>query len=148
MPLVEQVSAEMKSAMKARDKVRLGALRGMRAAFIEALKADGAETLPDEQCLGILRRLAKQRRESIEAFDKGNRPELAAEERAELAVIEEFLPSLADAAQTRIWVEAAIASTGASAMSDMGKVMGVLMKGHKDELDGKLANTLVRELLG
>jgi len=148
MSLVETVSAELKTAMRARDKSRVAALRGIRAAFIEAMKKDGSDTLSDEVVQPILRRLAKQRRESIEAYDKGGRPELAAEERSELAVIEAFLPQQADEAQTRAWVEAAIAQTGAAAMSDMGKVMGILMKNHRDTLDGKLANTIVRELLG
>ncbi len=148
MSLVETVSEELKTAMRARDKPRVAALRGIRAAFIEAMKKDGSDTLSDEVVQPILRRLAKQRRESIEAFDKGGRPELAAEERSELTVIEAFLPQQADEAQTRKWVEAAIAQTGAAAMSDMGKVMGILMKNHRDTLDGKLANTIVRELLG
>ncbi|MEZ4317418.1 MAG: GatB/YqeY domain-containing protein [Myxococcota bacterium] len=148
MSLVETVSEELKNAMRARDKVRTQGLRNIRAAFIEALKEDGAESLPDAKAEEILRKLAKQRKESIEAYEGGGRPELADEERAELAVIEAFLPQLADEAQTRAWVEAAIAKTGASAPSDMGKVMGLLMKDHKAVLDGKLANQIVRELLG
>ena len=147
MSLVDQVSAELKTAMRARDKVRIAGLRGIRAAFIEALKADGSETLADEAALTILRRLAKQRRESIDAYTEGGRPELAEDEQAELAVIEGFLPQLADEAQTRAWVDEAIAKTGASAMSDMGKVMGLLMGAHRDVLDGKLANQIVRERL-
>lgn len=148
MSLVDQVSSDLKTAMRARDKVRVAGLRGIRAAFIEAMKADGSETLSEEAAMTILRRLAKQRTESIEAYTKGDRPELAEEERGELAVINAFLPQQADAAQTRAWVEAAIAKTGASSMSDMGKVMGILMGQHRDVLDGKLANTIVRELLG
>ncbi len=147
MSLVEQVSAELKTAMKARDKVRVAGLRGIRAAFIEALKADGSDSLADDDALTILRRLAKQRRESITAYEEGGRPELAADEKAELAVIEGFLPQQADEAQTRAWVDEAIARTGASGMSDMGKVMGVLMGAHRDVLDGKLANQIVREKL-
>jgi uncharacterized protein YqeY len=148
MGLVETVSEELKTAMRARDKARVAGLRGIRAAFIEAMKEDGSETLADEAAMTILRRLAKQRRESIEAYDNGGRPELAAEERSELEVIEGFLPQMAGEAQTREWVAAAIAKTGASSMSDMGKVMGVLMGAHKGVLDGKLANQIVRELLG
>ncbi|MCB9677198.1 MAG: GatB/YqeY domain-containing protein [Alphaproteobacteria bacterium] len=148
MGLVETVSSQLKDAMKARDKDRVNGLRGIRAAFIEALKEDGSETLPDEKAMTILRRLAKQRKESIEAYDAGGRPELAEAERAELAVIEGFLPQVADEATTREWVAAAIAQTGASAPADMGKVMGALMKAHQGVLDGKLANRIVRELLG
>ena len=148
MAIIEDVSSQMKDAMKARDKVRLGALRGIRAGLIEAMKADGSETVSDEAAIALLRKLAKQRVESIEAYDKGGRDELAAQERAELAVIEAFLPKLADEATTRAWVEAAIAKTGASSMKDMGKVMGALMGAHKGEMDNKLASGIVRELLG
>lgn len=147
LAIIDDVSDQLKEAMKARDKVRTTALRGIRAGLIEAMKADGSSTVSDEAAIALLRRLAKQRLESIEAFDQGGRAELADQERAELAVIDSFLPQLADAATTRGWVEAAIAATGASSMKDMGKVMGALMGAHKDRLDGKLANQLVRELL-
>ena len=95
-----------------------------------------------------MRKLEKQRKESIDAFTRGGREEMAATERAELAVIQEFLPQLADEAQTRRWVEAAIAETGASGPKEMGKVMGALMKAHKADLDGNLAREIVQELLG
>ncbi len=148
MAIIDDVSTQLKEAMKAREKVRTTALRGIRAGLIEAMKADGSDTVSDEAATTLLRRLAKQRQESIEAFEQGGREELAAQEREELAVIEGFLPKLADEATTRGWVEAAIAKTGATEMKDMGKVMGVLMGAHKAELDGKLANGIVRELLG
>jgi hypothetical protein len=148
MALVQKVSDELKAAMKARDKARVAGLRAIRAAFIEALKADGSETLSDDAETTILRRLAKQRRESIEAFEKGGRDELAAGEKAELAIIEGFLPQQADEATTTAWVDAAIAETGASSMKDMGRVMGVLMRDHKAELDAKMANGIVKARLG
>ena len=147
MSLLDDVSSQMKAAMKAQDKGRLSALRGIRAAFIEALKADGRDSLPDEEAVAVMRRLAKQRVDSITEYDKAGRTDLADIERAELAVIEEFLPRLADAATTRTWVADAIAASGATGPGDMGKVMAALMAAHKGELDGKLANTLVRELL-
>lgn len=147
MGLLEQVSEELKAAMRAKDKVRLGALKNMRAAFIEALKEDGSDTLSDDQVVAILRRLAKQRRESITAYAEGGRDDLVEAETAELAVIDGFLPQLADEDTTRAWVTEAIAKTGASAPGDMGKVMGALMAAHRDELDGKLANRIVREQL-
>ncbi len=147
MGIFEQVSQQMKEAMRAKDKERLAGLRGIRAAFIEAMKEDGADDIADEAAITILRRLAKQRRESITAYEEGGRDDLVAEEKAELAVIESFLPSLADEATTRAWVEEAIAKTGASAPGDVGKVMGALMGAHRGELDGGLANRIVRELL-
>ncbi|MDC1295622.1 MAG: GatB/YqeY domain-containing protein [Myxococcota bacterium] len=148
MSIVEEVTAQMKAAMKAKDQSRLSTLRSMRAAFLNEMKRDGSDVVSDEVAEGLMRKLEKQRKESIEAFDKGGRPEMAENERAELAVIQEFLPQLADEAETRGWVEAAIASTGASEKKDMGKVMGALMKDHKAEVDGNIARKLVQELLG
>jgi len=148
MAIYEEISSQIKIAMKARDKVRTQSLRNIRAAFIAGVKESGAERLDDAACQTILRRLAKQRKESIEAYEKGGREDLAAEERAELGVIDAFLPKLADETTTREWVASAITASGASAPKDMGRVMGVLMKNHKAELDGKLANTIVREMLG
>jgi len=147
MPIVAEVSAAIKDAMRARDKQRVSALRNIRAAFIEALKKDGADELPDATAIAVLTRLAKQRRESIDAYTGAGRPELAEAEAAELEVIEHWLPSLADEATTRQWVSEAVASSGATGPSDMGKVMGRLMGAHKAELDGKLASRLVREAL-
>lgn len=147
MSIVDEISNQMKAAMKAQDKARLTALRGIRAGLIEAMKTDGSQTLADEASLAVLRRLAKQRADSAAEYDKAGRADLADTERAELAVIEEFLPRLADEATTRGWVEAAIASTGAAGPADIGKVMGALMAAHRAQLDGKLANKLVRELL-
>jgi uncharacterized protein YqeY len=148
MPIFDEVSQQMTAAMRAKDAPRLAALRGMRAAFQLELKREGAQTLSDDACVIVLRRLAKQRKESIDAFENAQRADRADAERAELAVIETFLPSLADEAQTRSWVEAAIAETGAAAPGDVGRVMGAVMKAHKGEVDGVLAKQLAAELLG
>jgi uncharacterized protein YqeY len=148
MGLVEQVSEQMKQAQKARDAARLAALRNIRAAFLHEMKKDGAETLDDARATAVLRRLAKQREESIEAFLKGGRADRAEAERAEKAVIDGLLPGLADEATTQGWVEAAIAETGASSARDLGKVMGALMKAHKSDVDGKLAREIAARLLG
>ena len=147
MSIFEDVSAQMKAAMKARDAERLKALRGIRAGFITAMKEDGADSLSDEACLNVLRRVAKQRRDSIDSYQQAGRADLAAEEQAELDVIETFLPALADDAQTRKWVEEAIASTGASSMREMGRVMGQVMKDHKGQVDGNRTREIVQELL-
>lgn len=148
MPIADQVTEQMKQAMKAKDERRLAALRSMRSAFLNEMKKDGSTSVSDAVCEGLLRRLEKQRKESIEAFTNAGREELAAAERAELAVIQEFLPQLADEAKTREWVEAAIAQTGAAGAKDVGKVMGALMKAHKGEIDGDLARRLAQERLG
>jgi uncharacterized protein YqeY len=145
--LVETVSARMTEAMKARDAARTGALRNIRAAFQMEMKKDGASTLQDEVAVAVLRRLEKQRRESIEAFEAAGRADRAAEERAELAVIEDLLPRLADEATTRAWVEEAIAAAQATQPGDIGRVMGALMKAHKGEVDGALARKLAGERL-
>ncbi len=148
MGLVEDVSEGMKAAMKARQPERVAALRGIRAAFLNEMKKDGAETLAEDVCIGVLRRLEKQRKESIEAFEQAARADRAEAERAELAVVQEFLPSLADGATTRAWVQAAIDESGAGGPKEMGKVMGALMKAHKGEVDGGLAQKIAKELLG
>jgi len=147
MAIFDDVTDQMKDALRAREKVRLGALRGIRAAFLNELKKDGSERLDDDVCTGILRRLEKQRKESIEAFEGAGRMELAETEKAELVVVSSFLPSLADEATTRGWVEAAIAESGAAAPGDLGKVMGALMKAHKGEVDGNLARKVAQMLL-
>ena len=148
MGRVETVTAQLKDAMKAKDAARLGALRNIRAAFLVEMKKDGAETLDDATSIAVLRRLAKQRQESIDAFTLANRPERVAEEQAELRVIEEFLPRLADETTTRTWVREAIAASGATSAKDLGKAMGALMKAHKGDVDGDLARRLAAELLG
>ena len=147
MSLVDDVSTQLKDALRAKQAHRLAALRSMRAAYVNEMKKDGSETLSDEVCVGLLRRLEKQRKESIEAFESAGRPEQVAAEQAELAVIEEFLPSLADEETTRAWVREAIESTGAASPKDTGHVMGAVMKAHKGEIDGGLAKRLAAELL-
>ena len=147
MAIVDDVTLQMKDAMRAKEKVRLRSLRSMRAAFIEAMKADGADSVADEVAVGILRRLAKQRRESITAYEAGGREDLAVIEAEELVVIEAFLPSLADAATTATWVQAAITKSGAVGPGDMGRVMGALMGAHKGEVDGGMAKDIALRLL-
>ena len=147
MSIADEVTAQIKDAMKAKDERRLAALRSMRTAFLNEMKKDGATSVPDEVAEGLLRKLEKQRKQSIEAFSGAGREEMAEAERAELAVIQSFLPQLADEPTTRAWVEAAIAETGAASPRDMGKVMGALMKAHKGEVDGNLARAIAQELL-
>ena len=147
MSIVEDVSLQMKDAMKARDKARLAALRGMRSALLYEMKKDNSDDLKDEVSISVLRRLEKQRGESIEAFDNAGRGEQADAERAELAVIGKFLPQLADEDTTRKFVEAAIESSGASTAGDLGRVMGAVMKLHKGEVDGNIARKISVELL-
>jgi hypothetical protein len=147
MSIVQDVSGQIKDAMRSKDKVRLNALRSIRSLLLNEMKKDNSEDLADETSIGLLRRLEKQRGESIEAFESAGRDEQVRNERGELAVIREFLPSLADEATTRGYVEEAIASSGASSPGDVGRVMGTLMKAHKGEIDGGLAKKIASELL-
>jgi len=147
MAIFDQVSAQMKDALKAGRKLELQALRSIRAGFLVRMKEDGSETVSDEDCLAILRKLDKQRRESIEAFEGAGRTEQAAAEKAELEIILAFLPKLADEATTRGWVQSAISESGAKSAKDLGRVMGALMKAHKADVDGNLARRIAGELL-
>lgn len=147
MAIFDDVSTQMKDALRAKQATRLAALRSIRAAFLNELKKDNSERLDDETCTALLRRLEKQRKESIEAFEAAGRADRVATEREELAVVQSFLPSLADEATTRAWVADAIAASGAAAPSDAGKVMGALMKAHKGQVDGNLARAIAQELL-
>ncbi len=147
MSIFETVSAQMNEARKAKDETRLGALQQIRAAFLNELKKDNSATLSDEACVTLLRKLEKQRQESIDAFTNVGRSDRADAERAELAVIQTYLPRLADEPTTRRWVEEAIATSGAANQKEIGKVMGALMKAHKGEMDGNVARRIASELL-
>lgn len=147
MGIVDEVSVQLKEAMKSGDTVRRQALRNIRTALLNEMKKDGSKTLSDEVCVEQLRRLAKQRKESIEAFEGAGRTEQAEQERGELAVIESWLPRLADDETIRAWVKAAISETGAAGPGDVGRVMGALMKAHKGEMDGGAAKKIVAEML-
>ena len=149
MPIYDDVNKQLKEAMKAQDKVRMAGLRGIRAGLIEEMKKDAANTtVSDEAALVVLRRLQKQRNDSIEAYEKGGRSDLVAEERGELAVIEGFLPKLADDAAITEWVREAIAAIGATGTGQVGQVVGQVMKAHKGDADGKRVKEIAAQLLG
>ena len=147
MTLIVQINEDMKQALRSRESLRLSTLRSIRAAFLTEMKKDGSDSLSDTACIPLLRRLAKQRKESIEAFSKAGRAEKTEQETQELAIIEQYLPSLADEMTTTLWVKEAIQITGASTAKEIGKVMGQLMKKHKQEIDGGLAKNIVGQLL-
>jgi uncharacterized protein len=140
--IVDEVTAEMKVAMKAKDTVTLQTVRLIRTAFANAAIEDQTDALTDEQAQTVLRKLAKMRQEAIDMYASNGAIDRADAERAELAVIERWLPALADEAQTRIWVKQVIAEVGAG---NPGKIMGALMKSHKAELDGNLTQRIVKE---
>ena len=147
MAIYDDITNEMKAAMRAKDKQRLTAIRNIRSAFINKRKESNADSLTDEQCVAVLRQLAKQRKDSVQSYTAAGRDDLAAAEAAELAVIDAYLPQLADEETTRAWVQEAIAAAGATEARHVGKVMGQLMRAHRGEIDGGLAKRLAAELL-
>ena len=146
----DDIKAATITAMKAGEKDRTAALRQISAKIkdrdIEE-RTSGKDIPDDELVVSVLQKMAKQRRESIEMYVSGGREELAAVERAELAVIEEFLPQMMDEAATKAAIEAIKAETGAAGMKDMGKVMAELKARHGSELDMSKASGLVKEAL-
>lgn len=148
MDLFEKVSADIKTAMLARQKVRLETLRGIKKEFLEAKTAKGAEgTLTDDQAIKILAKMAKQRRETAQIYQEQNRPELADNELAEAAVIEEYLPKALSPEELAAEVKRIISDVGATSMKDMGRVMGVASKALAGKADGKEISNLVKKLL-
>ena len=138
------------AAMKAGEKTRTAALRQISAKIKDRDIEERTSSKPtpdDELVVSVLQKMAKQRRESIEMYVAGGREELAAVERAELAVIEHFLPQMMSEAETIAAIEAIKAETGASTIKDMGTVMGGLKARHGAVLDGKLASGLVKAAL-
>ncbi len=148
MSIAQTVQKQLTEAMKARDVPRVSALRLVRAALVEEAKKKGTE-VDDTKAVAVLRRLRKQRQESADAYQAAGRADLAELELAEAAVIDSFLPQLADRETTQGWVRDAIAATGASSPREFGRAMGALMKAHRGEIDAKLARELLEaELMG
>lgn len=148
MNLFDQISEDIKKAMLARDKVRLEALRGVKKEFLEAKTAkDGDGTLSDEVAIKILQKMVKQRKDSAQIYKDQNRPELAETEVAEVAVIEEYLPTQMSDAELEKAVSAIIAQVGAAGPQDMGKVMGVASKQLAGKAEGRLISEKVKALL-
>ena len=148
MSLYDQISEDIKKAMLAKDKVRLEALRGIKKEFIEAKTAKGATgVLEDAVALKILQKMVKQRKESAEIYQSKGRSELAENELAEAAVIEVYLPKAMSEEELRNALKEIIAETGASAPSDMGKVMGVATKRFAGRADGRMISEQVKLLL-
>ena len=148
MNLFDKVSEDIKKAMLAREKVRLEALRGIKKEFLEAKTAKGAGgELTDDTAIKILVKMVKQRKESAKIYEDNNRPELAENELAEAAVIEEYLPKQLSPEELEAEIKAIIAETGAEGPKDMGKVMGVATKKLAGKAEGKTISAVVRRLL-
>ncbi|MDU1892070.1 MAG: GatB/YqeY domain-containing protein [Dysgonomonas sp.] len=148
MNLFDKVSEDIKDAMRAKDKIRLEALRGMKKEFLEAKTAKGAaDELTDEAAIQILQKMAKQRRDSAEIYKGQNREDLAEKELAELAVIEAYLPKQLSQEELDTKIAEIIAQVGASSPADMGKVMGVATKALAGVAAGKAISETVKKLL-
>ena len=148
MDLFDKISADIMTAMKARDKVRLEALRGVKKEFIEAKTAEGAGgVLSDDNAMKILIKMVKQRKESARIYQENNRAELAEAELAEAAVIEEYLPNQLSDEELTAELTKIIEQVGATSAKDMGKVMGVASKALAGRADGRAISTKVKQLL-
>ena len=151
MSLRAQFTDQLKTAMKAGDAARTSSLRMILARLKDtdiAARPKGLAQVPEEEILSMLRGMAKSRREAVLLYRQGNRPELAAKEEAEIAVIESFLPQAMDAAAVDAAIAQAIAETGAASVKDMGKVMAALRAAHGAALDMAQAGPAVKAKLG
>lgn len=151
MALRDQFTGQLKAAMLAGDAPRVSTLRMITAKLKDtdiAARPKGVAAVPDDEILAMLRGMVKSRRESVDLYRQGNRPELVAKEEAEIALIESFLPAPMDDAALEAEVAEAIAATGAASVKEMGKVMGALKAKHGAALDMGRAGAVVKAKLG
>lgn len=148
MALEQKIMAELKAAMLAKNEAALRSLRAIKAAILLAKTSEGAGgELKEEDEIKLLQKLVKQRKDSLEIFEKQNRPELAQKEKEEIEIIEKFLPKQLSAEELKEALSKIIAETGASSPADLGKVMGIASKQFAGKADGKTISALVKELL-
>ncbi|NJL47709.1 MAG: GatB/YqeY domain-containing protein [Leptolyngbyaceae cyanobacterium SM2_5_2] len=150
MSLKTRISDDIKTAMKAKDKLRLETVRSIKKVILEKetlVRPSGQEELTEAQELEVLTQLAKQRKDAIEQYQKAGREDLAGKEAEELAIIEEYLPQQLTDAEIEAVIEDLIAQTGASTAKDMGKVMGPAMQQLKGRADGAKVQALVKAKL-
>jgi uncharacterized protein YqeY len=152
MALRDQIMNSVKEAMKAHDQKRVATLRLVQAGIKDKDIASRTETsregISDDEILALFGKMIKSREDSIALYEQGNRPELAAAERAEIAIIREFMPRQLDEAETKAAIAAIIAETGATSLKDMGKVMGTLKERYTGTMDFGKAGALIKPLLG
>ena len=150
MSLKEQLTEDMKTAMKAKEegKQRLAVIRMVRSAIRQQeIDGNGKQALDDEGVIAIISKEVKMRKDSLEEFKKGDRQDLVAQTEAEIAVLMPYLPQQLSEEEIRTFVKEAVEKSGASSQKDMGKVRGLLMPKVKGRADGKLVNSIVREML-
>jgi uncharacterized protein YqeY len=150
MSIKERILTDMKTAMKAKDPLRLQVLRSLKAKLMEkeiSERKGGEAEISDEQSVEVLMKAAKQRKESIDQYESGGRDDLADAEKKELSIIEEYLPEMMSEDEVRDIVKQKISQLGASGPADMGKVMGALMGQLKGKADGGMISAIVKEEL-
>jgi hypothetical protein len=146
MSLSERLNEDMKQAMKSQDKFRLSVIRMIRSA-IKNIEIEQKRTLNDDEVIDILSREIKQRKDSLQEFEKAGREDLAENVKVEIAIIGEYLPRQLSEEEIKVIVQETIQEVGASSKSEIGKVMGALMPKVKGRADGKLVNQWVQKLL-
>jgi uncharacterized protein len=148
MTLEQRIMLDLKTAMKAKDQAALRGIRAIKAAILLA-KTDGSgKELDDAGEIKLVQKLVKQRKDSLEIYEKQGREDLAVTEREEIAVLEKYLPKPMDEAELEALLKKIIADTAASSMADMGKVMGLATQQLAGKADGKTVSAVVRRLLG
>ena len=147
MSLQEQVTQQLKTAMKAKDSVALESLRAIKSAILLTQTQAGAKDLTAEDEIKLVQKLVKQRKDSAEIFRQQGREDLAEPEEAQIKIIEQFLPEQLDEAAIAEIIEGIIAQTNAEGMKDMGKVMGMATKAMAGKADGKTISAIVRQKL-
>lgn len=146
MSILEQITADMKNAMKAKDKVALTAIRALKTAITNAEKGGNSE-LSDTDIISIIRKQVKQRQDSIIQYSEAGRPELAEIEEAEISILEKYLPQALSEDEVKAIIQGIINDTGANSMADMGKVMKAAQEKCQGRAEGKLLSQLVKASL-
>ena len=147
MRLTEKIDEDLKTALKARDTLRVETIRFLKASLMNLAIAKKMERLEDADVLEMIGKQIKQHEEAIEGFSKGNRQDLVTKETKELEILKSYRPPQASREEVLEWVKAAVQESGAQGPQDIGKVMKSLMPKTKGKADGKLVNELVKQLL-
>ena len=146
MSFIESIKTDMYSAMKSGDKEKAGTLRTLLAKLKDR-QINTRKELTDNDCINVIKTLVKQRKEAAKMYEDAKRQKLAEKEKIELAILETYLPKMMTEQETRTLIENVINETGAEGISDIGKVMPIVMQRGEGKVDGKNANIILRELL-
>ena len=146
MSFIESIKTDMYSAMKSGEKEKAGTLRTLLAKLKDR-QINTRKELTDNDCINVIKTLVKQRKEAAKMYEDAKRPKLAEKEKIELAILETYLPKMMTEQETRTLIENVINETGAEGISDIGKVMPIVMQRGEGKVDGKNANIILRELL-